>query len=66
MTASGLTEDWHNVEANRYRTGEPFRANHFGMIDIDWSQPDPAISLQIIDGEGLARIQHQIALSELD
>ncbi len=66
VTASGLTEDWHNVEPNRYRTGEAFRANHFGMIDIDWSGTDPAIKLQIIDVDGVTRIEHQIALSELE
>ena len=38
ITASGITEDWHNVEPNRYRVKQAFRKNHFGMIEIDWKK----------------------------
>ena len=44
VTASGLTEEWYNVEPNRYRVGNAVRENHFGMISIDWSNQPPKIS----------------------
>ncbi|MDG2012200.1 MAG: alkaline phosphatase D family protein [Pirellulaceae bacterium] len=65
VTASGLTEEWYNVEPNRLRVGEAYRDNHFGMIEIDWSQEDPLIVLQIIDTSGETRNRHEVRLSEL-
>lgn len=65
VTASGLTEEWYNVEPNRLRVGEAYRDNHFGMIEIDWSQEDPLIILQIIDTAGKSRNRHEVRLSDL-
>jgi hypothetical protein len=39
--------------------------DNFGMISIDWSQPDPRISLAIYDEEGDINIQRKIYLSTL-
>ena len=52
VTASGLTEDWHNVEPNKFRVGQPYRNNHFGMLQVDWEQEDPNITMKIIDVNG--------------
>jgi alkaline phosphatase D len=53
MTASGLTEEWHQISPNRHRVGEAFARANFGMIEIDWSVQPPALSMQIrgVDGE---------------
>ena len=64
VTASGLTEEWYNVEPNRYRVGEAFRENHFGMIEIDWSNQGQLV-LQIIDVTGKVRTRHDVPLSEI-
>jgi alkaline phosphatase D len=65
VTASGLTEEWYNVEPNRYRVGEAVRDNHFGMIEIDWNAADPLIELKIVDRSGRPRVRQQLRLSEL-
>ena len=65
VTASGLTMDWHNTEPNKFRLGEVWRENHFGMIEIDWSTDDPAITLQVISVDGEVRIEQGLALSDL-
>ena len=60
ITASGLTEDWHNVEPNKFRVGKPFRNNHFGMIEIDWQKESPSLDFKIIDVEGKVQIEHKV------
>lgn len=65
VTASGLTEEWYNVEPNRLRVGEAYRDNHFGMIEIDWEQPDPQIAMMIINTDGKACVRHEVSLSKL-
>lgn len=65
VTASGLTEEWYNVEPNKFRVGEAYRENHFGMISIDWEQDDPEITTQIIGLDGEPKVTHALNLSEL-
>lgn len=65
VTASGLTEKWYNVEPNKFRVGEAYRENHFGMISIDWENEDPAITFQIIGLDGEPKVSHGLRLSEL-
>jgi alkaline phosphatase D len=65
VTASGLTEEWHNVEPNRFRVGDAVRENHFGEISIDWSDDDPRLTLRIIDVPGHVRLSHELRLSAL-
>ncbi|MDX1965921.1 MAG: alkaline phosphatase D family protein [Planctomycetaceae bacterium] len=65
VTASGITETWPHVEANRYRIGEAVRENHFGQIVIDWTKPDPELSLQVIDKAGTLRRNERAPLSKL-
>ncbi len=66
VTASGITQDWHNVEPNKFRVGKPYRKNHFGMIEVDWKKTDPAITLKIIDVHGKTQIEHKLDLSRLN
>lgn len=52
-------------EINRYGISAVVRDNNFGLITIDWSQPDPAITLEIQDEKGAPRIRHGITLSSV-
>lgn len=65
VTASGLTMDWHNTEPNKFRVGEVWRKNHFGMIEIDWSLKDPKVVMQIISVDGAVQNSHSVSLSDL-
>lgn len=68
VTASGLTEaaPKHRLpEPNSKRIGGMPWGNHFGVIAIDWYQPDPVISMQIRDEAGEIRVQHKVPLSLL-
>ncbi|MDB2525637.1 hypothetical protein N9X53_03020, partial [Mariniblastus sp.] len=65
VTASGITEDWHNLEPNRYRIENAFRDNHFGMIEIDWKKKNPEAVMQILNVNGKSVIRHSVALNEL-
>ena len=65
VTASGLTEEWPNLETNKFRVGEAYRENHFGMIDVDWDQEDPKITLAIVGLDGTQKVSHEIRLSDL-
>jgi alkaline phosphatase D len=65
VTASGITQDWHNTEPNEFRVGPVFRTNHFGMLDIEWELADPKITMQIVDVSGAIQVQHSIRMSEI-
>lgn len=65
VTASGLTETWPTLEPNRFRVGEAVRENHFGEIEVDWSRPDPPVSLRIVDLQGEVRLTETFPLSQL-
>ena len=53
------------AEINRHGISDVVRDNNFGLITIDWSQPDPAVTLEIRDERGETQIQHKINLSAL-
>ena len=65
VTASGITQDWHNTEPNQHRVGKVFRKNHFGLIEVDWQQKDPTIAMKVVDVTGTTQIEHSIRLSDL-
>ena len=65
VTASGLTMDWHKTEPNKFRVGDVWPKNHFGMIEIDWTIDDPSVTMQIIDVAGDMKVTHRISLSDL-
>jgi alkaline phosphatase D len=68
LTSSGLTQafsKWRKLETNRHRVMTMNFGNNFGLIAIDWSRPDPIISLQIRDAAGEVTIQEKLPLSTL-
>ena len=53
ITSSGITEGGGiGKEENRYRVADLWNANNFGAIQIDWSQANPTVSLEIRDEKG--------------
>lgn len=48
LTASGLTHSYEKAkEENKHRVGPLIRYKNFGIIDIDWSEAQPAVTLSI-------------------
>ncbi|MDX2115480.1 MAG: alkaline phosphatase D family protein [Planctomycetota bacterium] len=66
VTSSALnqTKGWGN-ELNRHRLGSTFHEENFGLIEIDWSAEDPALSLEIRDVRGRTVIRRRVPFSEL-
>lgn len=65
ITASGITSTWHFATPNDNRIEGPVMENHFGLLSIDWSQPDPVIKMEIYDNRNNQRIEHSVRLSEI-
>lgn len=65
LTASGITEEWKNVEPNRHRVGAPVRQNHVGGIAFNWDAQDVPIRFVIVDVAGRTVLEHAIRLTDL-
>jgi alkaline phosphatase D len=65
-TSSGLTHDRGELPApNNHRIGEPLIAKNFGLLEIDWGDPNPLMTVRICDIYGKTRIREQRRFSEL-
>jgi len=68
VTSSGLnqaSQTWRVLEPNKNRAAGLAYGNHFGMIAIDWTKPDPVVSLQLRHEDGEIAIQQRFNLSLL-
>jgi alkaline phosphatase D len=65
LTSSGLNQGWPQLGANPNRIGNGYKQANAGLIDIDWSPPDPRVRLRVLDVTGRAVIDFPLALSEL-
>lgn len=66
VTSSGLTEvSSLREDPNALRVGSLLNAQNFGAIQINWSQPDPEVSLELHDAEGKVREKITVPLSQL-
>jgi len=67
VTSSGLNQNGFSKETNRYRAEikKPFGKPNFGLIEIDWSQEDPSISLQIRNAKGKVVRKAETTLGQL-
>jgi alkaline phosphatase D len=68
VTASGFNQasrSWRPFETNRHRVATMNWGDNFGVVNIDWDQPDPRISMQIRDVDGDITIQQKIRLSTI-
>jgi alkaline phosphatase D len=63
ITSSGLTEVWPVLPPNAMRVGEAYRAENFGMIEIDWAAG--AIDVQVRGMDGSVRLSQRISLNAL-
>jgi alkaline phosphatase D len=65
FTSSGITSTWHFPTPNDNRIEGPVMDNHFGLLSIDWSTPDPRIKMEIFDLRGNQRVEHTVPLSAI-
>ena len=67
VTASGLNQNGFSQEENRYRAQkmDPFGKSNFGLIEVDWSQEDPSIDLQIRNEDGNVVREAKTTLGQL-
>ena len=63
ITSSGITSSWDFATPNRNRIDGPIMQNHFGLLDIDWTNRE--VTARIMDVNGAERIQRTIPFSEL-
>lgn len=52
-------------EINRYRVGLTYFDVNFGMVLVDWQQPDPVVRLQVREEQGAVILQQRLTLSQL-
>ncbi|TWU31825.1 alkaline phosphatase D family protein [Novipirellula artificiosorum] len=68
LTSSGLNRgfpSWRFERPNRHRMGTLEWGNNFGMIVLEWDQPEARIRLQIRDEAGDIMIQRKIEIATL-
>jgi alkaline phosphatase D len=65
FTSSGLTEVWPVTPPNALRVSPVLRERNFGLIEIDWSRPAPAVTMQIRDEKGAVRITQALDTADL-
>ncbi|MCS6946414.1 MAG: alkaline phosphatase family protein [Steroidobacteraceae bacterium] len=65
LTSSGLTEVWPVTPPNDRRIGEIVREINFGWIEIDWSNPQLPVTLQIRAADGEVRLEQRLNAAEL-
>lgn len=65
VTSSGITSTWHFPTPNDNRIEGPIMENHFGMLSIDWSLPDPIVKMEIIDVRDNQRVEWSVPLSAI-
>jgi len=53
------------IEPNQHRIGELVMDNNFGLMTIDWTQPDPEITIQLRDIADKVRVEQKVRLGEL-
>ncbi|MFZ1770374.1 MAG: alkaline phosphatase family protein, partial [Caldilinea sp.] len=67
VNSSGLTEnvDPARVAPDSNRLGDVFVGDNFGLIRIDWTAQDPAITLEIRNIENRPVLSNTLHLSDL-
>ncbi len=68
LTSSGFNQgakNWRAPDTGTRRVGSMAYGDNFGTVFIDWSQPDPRITLQVRDEDGDVTIGQKVRLSSL-
>ncbi|MGL6094612.1 MAG: alkaline phosphatase D family protein [Fimbriiglobus sp.] len=68
ITSSGLNQadkNWRAPEKNAARVAAMPYGDNFGLVTIDWDQPDPVVTLQLRDVTGKLTVRHPFRLGLL-
>lgn len=65
VNSSGLTENYPWAAPDANRLGGFYAEDNYGLIRIDWSKPDPDITMEIRNTANELVMQNTIRLSEL-
>ena len=68
ITASSLNRGPKRLEggeSNRHRVSDLYLLNNFGVIEIDWNRPKPAVDVRIHDEAGKVIMKQAIDLDQL-
>lgn len=66
ITSSGLVMSYPiEDEPNRWRVGPLYTPNNFGLLEVDWSKPDPQVALEIRGVNGKPVVRETFPLSRL-
>jgi alkaline phosphatase D len=68
LTSSGLTQGapkWRPLQHKSQLVAGMSYGHNFGLVEIDWTRPEPLVRLQVRDGEGDVRINEKVPLSVL-
>ena len=68
ITSSGFNQAdkrWRAPEPNKYRVAAMQYGDNFGLVTVDWSEPDPIITLQLRDALGEITARQAFPLSLL-
>ena len=65
VNSSGLTENWQWAAPDKNRLGGFYAEDNYGLLRIDWSKPDPEITMEIRNVQNDLVMQNTTRLSEL-
>jgi alkaline phosphatase D len=65
FTSSGLTEVWPVMPPNALRQGDVWRERNFGLIEINWAEAAPVLTVQIRDEQGAPRLSQVVDTAQL-
>jgi alkaline phosphatase D len=67
ITSSGLNRRFprHAPNPNRFRVGGYYLKENFGLLEIDWDDPEPRVSVRILDAAAQVRLSLEIRLEAL-
>lgn len=65
ITASGLSQTWKFATPNKNLIEGPIMDNHFGLLTLELSGPEPKAIAEIWDVRGNQRIEYQIPFEEI-
>jgi alkaline phosphatase D len=65
LTSSGITEIQTPSYPNPLRTEGPFVENNYGLVDLEWDAPEPALVLRIRGADGRELAAHRVPMAPL-
>ena len=65
FTSSGLTEYWPTPGPNAHRIGAAYPEPNFGILDVDWREDSPRLSVDIVAADGRLLRRESLLLPSL-